>query len=232
MIEVIENAGVLHEEVKLRLEKLPVSAICDGLTQLGVPNGNVLPGCLDPLVSPRHTVVGLATTVYAPTGSAMPVLISIFSSCSDRILVVATDSHLGNAYLGDIQAYIAKRKGCLGLVIDGYIRDSKEIKALDLPVFCRGKIPNRPNKSTGGYINKDIVIGGVLIKNGDVVCADDDGVVIIPFELLNETIEAAEQKEIADEQRRLRAEQFDYIHAQDIEDYYNIMSNDLKKYIK
>ena len=67
------------------------------------------------------------------------------------------------------------------VVIDGTVRDCKEIKELGLPVFCKGVTPAGPYKDLGGNINTVIHCGGVVVNPGDIIVADDDGVVVVPL---------------------------------------------------
>lgn len=232
MLTIKDNKGQLLPEQKERLAKVSVAAICDGLEILGLVNGNALPGTFSILGKSKQTVVGLATTVYAPEGSSLPLHLAMFTHSEGRILIVATDNYKESAYLGDIQTLIASKKQCQGIIIDGYVRDAATLKESDLPVYCRGIVPNRPNKKEIGGINVDITIGEVGIKNGDIICADKDGVVIIPQEILEEAIIAAEEKERVDLERRNKAENFDYMNAKNLNSYSSIMTKDLQEYIK
>lgn len=232
MLEIHENKGRLNESLKRRLEQLPVSAISDGLVNLGISFGNVLPGGLMPLVPVDKTIVGLATTIHAPEGTSLPLHLAVFTHAKDRILVVSTEDFKKSAYIGDIQALIAEKNGCLAIVIEGYIRDSRDIAKGQMPVFSYGHMPNKPNKKEIGAINKDIVIGETKIVNGDIVCADNDGVVIIPAERVEDVIVAAEEKDKKDILRRENAENFDYLKAKCINDYLPIMTKELQNYLK
>lgn len=232
MLAIKANEGQISQSEKERLEKVSVAAISDGLEQLGVKNGNVIPGTFSVFGHNGKTVVGLATTVYAPEGSSLPLHLAIFTHSKDRVLIVATDDYKDSAYLGDIQTLIAKKNQCVGMIIDGYVRDAATINETNLPVYCRGVVPNRPNKKEVGGINIDIMIGNTSIKNGDIICADADGVVVIPQALLEKAIVAAEEKEQADIERRRKADVFDYENAKDITSYKSIMTKALQEYIK
>ena len=114
--------------------------------------------------------------------------------------VIVADCSGGYAagYWGDLLTTGAMKQGISGLVIDACIRDSDEIEALGFPIFCRGFCIKGTGKDPAGSLNEPIGIGGVTINPGDIIIADRDGVVVVPKDRVEETIEKAyarEQKE-------------------------------------
>lgn len=231
MYEVFENEGRITQEQLEKLQKLPVATICDALLMIGLHNGNVLMGNINPLQPLKTTVVGLATTVYAPDGLSTPVLLATLKYSKDRVLVVATNECMHSAYLGGIQGLIAKKVGCLGIVIDGLIRDKNALMVTSVPIFCRGTIPSRPTIAEGGSINTMITIGKVIIRNGDIICGDTDGVVVIPQEKIDEVIALAEEKEKRDCQRVDTINRLDFSDTASLQGFESIINKELKQYI-
>lgn len=84
--------------------------------------------------------------------------------------------------MGEIMVRIAKKNGIEGFVINGAIRDSKEIKEMNYPMYAKGIIHRGPYKDGPGEINVPIQLGGVVVNPGDLVVADMDGIVIVPIE--------------------------------------------------
>ena len=82
------------------------------------------------------------------------------------------------------------------------LRDADDIEAMNFPVFSRGLCIRGTSSLEGGTLNKPIVIGGVTINPGDIIVGDRDGVVVVPKELLAETIEKAKAREIREESIR------------------------------
>jgi 4-hydroxy-4-methyl-2-oxoglutarate aldolase len=121
---------------------------------------------------------------------------------SGDVLVVHCSDYYEAGYWGDLMSLGAKTKGVAGLVIDACVRDADDIEAMDFPVFSRGLCIRGTSSLEGGTLNKSIVIGGVTINPGDIIVGDRDGVVVVPQELLEETVEKAMAREIREESIR------------------------------
>jgi len=93
------------------------------------------------------------------------------------------------------------RHGVVGLVTDGLVRDASEIRALGFPVWCRGTTPTAPNKLSPGRVGGSVDIGGALVRDGDIVIADDDGVVVWPHEEVAELLAKADARRKSDQER-------------------------------
>lgn len=98
------------------------------------------------------------------------------------VLVIDGGSGRDTALIGDIIVYAARLRGVAGLVVQGLVRDSAAIAAQGLPVFASGATARGPVKETLGAVQVPIQCGGVLVRPGDLVAGDDDGVVVIPRE--------------------------------------------------
>lgn len=96
----------------------------------------------------------------------------------DVIVVDASGTH-NNAVIGDLVASKAKHRGAAGFVIDGLIRDLPEVKKVGLPVFARGVSPIGPLHRGPGEINFPISCGGIVVMPGDIIAADESGVVVV-----------------------------------------------------
>lgn len=95
------------------------------------------------------------------------------------------------AMFGGVTALEGVRRKLGGLVIDGAVRDIREAMDLDYPVFARGVTPKGPHKAFGGAMDIAIACGGVSVKSGDLILADDDGVVVVPLEREEEVFQKA-----------------------------------------
>jgi regulator of RNase E activity RraA len=108
-------------------------------------------------------------------------------------VMVVSECHW--SFWGELLSTAARHRGCRGVVIDGYTRDTRAIIAMGFPVFCRGI---HPADSLGrlDVVEHDVPIdcGGVLVYPGDLILADDDGVVAIPRDLAEPALAAAEEK--------------------------------------
>jgi regulator of RNase E activity RraA len=94
--------------------------------------------------------------------------------------------------------------GIAGLVTDGLVRDSREIREMGFAVWCRGVTPTAPKKNGPAIVGGVVSIGGKVIRDGDLVIADDDGVVIWPQERIAELLIKAETRLKQDNERLTR----------------------------
>jgi 4-hydroxy-4-methyl-2-oxoglutarate aldolase len=96
------------------------------------------------------------------------------------VIVCATEGFAHGAVCGDLLAGIARNKGIAGLVTDGMLRDGPGLREMGLAVFARGIIPNSCVRSGPGTVGLPVVVGGRAVAAGDLVLADEDGVVTVP----------------------------------------------------
>jgi regulator of ribonuclease activity A len=99
---------------------------------------------------------------------------------NDRVLVVDGGGSLRSALVGDVIAGIAVERGWAGLVVHGVVRDSVALDQLDLGIKALGTNPRKSSKTGAGTLDQPVEIGGVWIRPGQVVCCDEDGVVVLP----------------------------------------------------
>ena len=111
-----------------------------------------------------------------------------------EILVVDGGGFLDRAIWGGIMNLSAKTHGLEGVVIDGSIRDISEINEMGMGVFAAGFVPTGPNKGAGGKIDISISCGNVVVKSGDIVLGDDDGIAIVPLEKSEEVFKLCEER--------------------------------------
>ncbi|MEV6953102.1 ribonuclease E activity regulator RraA [Streptomyces sp. NPDC051183] len=96
------------------------------------------------------------------------------------VLVVDGGASLHTALVGDLLAGAAQRNGWAGLIINGAVRDSVALGALDLGIKALGTVPRKSGKTGAGTVDEPVTIGGLTFRTGAVVHADDDGVVLLP----------------------------------------------------
>jgi 4-hydroxy-4-methyl-2-oxoglutarate aldolase len=182
---------MMHE-----LSKFSTATIHEALGK----SGN-LPSAIKPLARGMK-VCGPAYTVQTIACDNKIIHRAYANACSGDVLVVHCSNYYEAGYWGDLMSLGAKTKGIAGLVIDACVRDADDIEAMDFPVFSRGLCIRGTSSIEGGELNKPIVIGGTLINPGDIIVGDRDGVVVVPKELLIETIEKAKARETREESIR------------------------------
>jgi 4-hydroxy-4-methyl-2-oxoglutarate aldolase len=154
-----------------------------------VPTGHVVDalggrGALDyrikPLAPVKTVMIGTAITCHCGPADNLALFAALATAQPGDVLVAATDSCTVTSISGDLLMGMARNRGISGLVTDGLVRDLAGILAVGLPVYCAGLSPNSPARSGPGSAGLAVVIGGVAVESGDVIVADNDGVVVIP----------------------------------------------------
>jgi 4-hydroxy-4-methyl-2-oxoglutarate aldolase len=150
-------------------------------------------GALDPAIAPvwpGARVCGPALPVQCSPGDNLAIHLALEAAEAGVVLVVDAHAHLAG-YCGEVLAVAAQARGVLGLVVDGGVRDSDALERLRFPVFARGRSIARTVKHEPGRVGEPVVAGGALVRPGDVVVADADGVAVVRAERLREVLEAS-----------------------------------------
>lgn len=145
-------------------------------------------------------IVGPAITVTTHPGDGLTPVKAIDFTHPGDVIVIDGRGHKDSAIWGEMTSRSAMKKGAVGAVVDGAVRDVAEIRQLKFPVFARAIVPNDATLAYLGKINVPIQCGGVTVRPGDIIFGDDDGVVVIPQELAEEVLKTA-QSIARDEQR-------------------------------
>ncbi|CAL9374606.1 4-carboxy-4-hydroxy-2-oxoadipate aldolase [Streptomyces sp. enrichment culture] len=140
-------------------------------------------------------VAGTAVTVLCWPGDNLMIHAAVEQCGEGDILVVTTTSPCADGLFGELFATALAHRGVRGVVLNTGIRDTAELRAMGFAAWSAAVSPQGTVKATGGSVNVPIVIGGQVIRPGDVIVADDDGVVVVPRERARETAEASEARE-------------------------------------
>lgn len=150
-------------------------------------------GLLDPAITPIQAgtrVGGSAVTVSCAPGDNIMVHAAVEVIEPGDILVIATTSPAPNGLFGELLATSVMTRGCAGVVVDGGVRDVSDLRRMGLPVWTRVIHAAGTVKTTPGTVNVPVICGGVTVSAGDVVVADDDGVVTVERARAGEVLEA------------------------------------------
>jgi regulator of RNase E activity RraA len=198
----MRKAKMSHSEINSYPKWLNATLASDAAGGIGI-----LPGWITALIS-QAVVVGPAFVVLASQDDNQAVRRAIESPPPPGcVLVVAGQNGSRTATIGGLMALEFKNLGVGGLVTDGLVRDSQEIIQFNFPVWCRGITPVAPNKVNQGVLGSPVAIGGVFIRQGDLVIGDADGVVIWKQEEISQLLLKAEDRLDKDNARLKRLQE-------------------------
>ncbi|MCG5103232.1 RraA family protein [Oceanobacillus alkalisoli] len=164
-----------------------------------LPNNGALNHNIRPILT-ESRLCGSAFTVQASPGDNLILHKALELIRPGDVLVVSYGGYLeSGGMFGGVLSTIAKEKGCLGLVTDGSVRDSKAIRDIRFPVYSGGINIKSTTKRVGGKINNPINICNVTVNPGDLVFGDDDAVVIVPKNQVAEVYKKAYTREKQEE---------------------------------
>jgi 4-hydroxy-4-methyl-2-oxoglutarate aldolase len=178
------------------LLRFGTATIHEAQGQKGAVDGAIRP------IDPGMRVAGPALTVKCRPGDNLALHYALTKLQPGQVLVVDAEGFVEAGPWGDVMSCAAMQRGTAGLMIDGSVRDSHTIIELGFPVFSRGISIKGTNKRQPGQVGVPVIFGGIVVRPGDVVVGDRDGVVVVLAEEVGDVIKACQTREDKEEKFR------------------------------
>lgn len=185
----------------LQLRDLGAATVYEAQGAVGAIDSGIKP------LDPRSRMAGPAFTVDMRPADNLMVHYALLKAKPGDVLVVDAKGFLEAGPWGDVLTTQALTLGLAGLLIHGAVRDANAIVEQGFPVFCRGLSIKGTGKHQPGRVNVPVVIGDVLVRPGDIVVGDRDGVVIVDQDCVDKVIASSLAREAKEAQMRAAIEQ-------------------------
>lgn len=195
---IVRNISRPEGETVRLLGELGVATVHEAQGRTGLMKPYMRP------IYPEARVAGPAVTVLSHPGDNLMIHAAVEVCRPGDVLVVALVSESTDGMFGELLACSVRARGVAGLVIDAGVRDAADLTAMKFPAWAKAISAQGTVKETAGSVNVEVVCAGVVVRPGDAIVGDLDGVVVVPREKAAEIGKLGEQRRAKEERTRER----------------------------
>jgi 4-hydroxy-4-methyl-2-oxoglutarate aldolase len=192
------NISRADKAAVVKLSRFGVATVHEAMGRVGLMHPYIRP------VYPGARLCGPAVTVLLQPGDNWMMHVVAEQIQPGDVVVAACTADSTDGYFGDLLATSFRARGALGLIIDAGVRDVRDLTEMQFPVFSKAIHAKGTVKATLGSVNIPVVCAGAHVTPGDVVIADDDGVVVVPAAVAQMAADAAEAREANEADKRAK----------------------------
>ncbi len=195
---VVRKIARIEAAFAMKLGKLGTATVHEAIGRRGLMKPYMRP------IWPGAAVAGPAVTVLAHPGDNWMLHVAVEQCRKGDVMVVACSADNSDGMFGDVLATTFMARGIVGLVLDAGCRDIRNLAEMKYPVWSRAISAKGTIKATLGSVNIPVVCAGVAVHPGDVIVADDDGVVVVPYGEAKAAVTAGEAREAMETEKKKR----------------------------